>query len=129
MSVKFKIEPDHEKLDELLVVLKADEIQEYKKWAKKIPPLNFPEDWNVQIIPPFGGAVVRFVVTRDDTPGKSISVYLDCYSRLGAMDRPYWEIYPNHQDDTNRYFMEETDELIYGIDRALGNRRKKLTKS
>lgn len=93
---------------------------EWSKWQTDVPYLTFREDWKVRVIPPFGGAVVRFLVRRDDTPeGEVVSVYLDCYGELGAMDRPYWEIYPAEDGDTDRFYMAETDELLAGIAASL----------
>jgi hypothetical protein len=90
-------------------------IMEHDKWMREIPYIRFPSDWEVQVSPPFSGAVVRFRVKK----GKSdISVYLDCYDNLGFMGRPYWEIYP-YNDDTFRCAMNDTDGLIQAISIAL----------
>lgn len=84
-------------------------------WAKKIPTIQFPADWRVGIIPPFGGAMIRFkVATNTD---RYISVYLDCYDNLGCVGEPYWEIYP-YKEDCKRFLMNEVDELIQGIKEA-----------
>lgn len=77
-------------------------------WVDEIPYINFPKDWNVKIIPPFGGAVVRFQVKKDE---KMISVYLDCYDNLGVFGSPYWEIYP-HKGDVMRIPMKEVNLLL-----------------
>lgn len=115
-------------IDDQIIVLKSEQIQEYKKWAKEIPFIPFKEDWEVKPIPPFGGAIVRFIVRRKDDLEKSISVYLDCYGRLGAMEKPYWEIYP-YKEDTYRCYMEEVEDLVNAIDREFGNKRRFLTKT
>lgn len=115
-------------INDVIIVAKVDTIKNYRKWSKEIPALKFPSDWNITMVPPFGGAMVRFCVTRDAYPGKSISVYLDCDDSLGCVGRPYWEIYP-FKGDTCRFFLNETDELLNGIDLAFGNQRKILTKS
>lgn len=90
---------------------------EYLKWVEEIPDLDVPPGWTIRPIPPFGGAVVRFLVRRSDTSeGHRVSVYLDCYGELGATYEPYWEIYPGtEQGDTYRVYLNETDDLISSI--------------
>jgi hypothetical protein len=109
------------------VLSAVENIQEYRKWADKIPAIKFPSDWCVQIIPPYGGAIVRFTVQRYGCKNK-VSVYLDCYDRLGYVGRPYWELYP-YKGDTYRCAMEDIDELLDIIDYALGNKRKHLNRT
>jgi hypothetical protein len=89
----------------------VDRILEYRKWTGEIPFINFPSDWQIQITPAFGGAVCRFRVKKDTA---NVSVYLDCYSMLGVMEEPYWEIYP-HEGDCFRCFLNETDILLTEI--------------
>ena len=86
--------------------------EEWHRWCEEIPELQFPSSWKVKIIPPFGGAIVRFRIND------KISVYLDCYDALGFMGEPYWEIYP-YCDDIWRCPMNNTDDLIAHIDEAL----------
>ena len=114
-------------MDKFIKIAEAERLKEYGKWAKEVPSFQFPVDWIITIIPPFGGATVRFKVTREDTEN-SISVYLDCQDRLGCVGEPYWEIYPC-KGDTERFLMNDTKQLLEGIDLALGNKRRKLTKS
>lgn len=82
--------------------------EEWRKWVEKIPHLQFKEDWNIKIIPPFGGAIARFLVEKG---GNRISVYLDCFDNLGAVGKPYWEIY-SYEGDPCRVLMNDTDELM-----------------
>lgn len=89
---------------------------ESEKWVKEIPFLKFKSEWDVKVIPPFCGAVVRFLVKFND---KEISVYLDCYNNLGAVGKPYWEIYPYVNDDVYRCYMNETENLLHAIDITL----------
>lgn len=84
---------------------------EHRKWAKEIPCIQFPADWKVQITPPFGGAVVRFRVQKDDM---EVSIFLDCYDRLGCYGSPYWEVYP-HEEDVFRCDMSDTESLLNAI--------------
>ena len=88
------------------------------EWRDKIPTLNFPSEWNVQIIPPFGGAIVRFVVKSND---KEISVYLDGYDILGYRGQPYWEAYPIEENSNHyqRFLINETKELIECIKKEI----------
>ena len=64
------------------------------KWIEEIPYLQFKESWEVTVIPPFGGAVVRFLVKKGDI---GASVYLDCYDKLGCYGEPYWEVYASNE--------------------------------
>ena len=87
-------------------------LYEWDKWCKEIPRLKFKPSWEVQIIPPFAGAVVRFVVYKSD---KFVSVYLDCYDNLGHFSAPHWEIYPDRDDNNLRFEMNDTENLIKAI--------------
>lgn len=78
-------------------------------WSRRIPKLTFHSSWEVKIIPPFGGAMVRFVAYKGDL---QCSVYLDCHSNLGAVNEPYWEAYP-FQEDTFRCMLDETEKLMF----------------
>lgn len=92
----------------------VEEAEQWEDWMNRVPPIQFPADWYVQIIPPFCGAMVRFRVTRPDVPGTSVSVYLDVHSVLGCCEHPYWEIY-EYDGDVKRFPMEDVDALIVGI--------------
>ncbi|MFA7073545.1 MAG: hypothetical protein WC138_13700 [Methanoculleus sp.] len=97
--------------DALATVEKAFE---YTKWCKEIPYINFPQSWEIQMIPPFLGAVVRFRVR--DNHGREVSVYLDCYEVLGRFGgEPYWEMYPAYDGDIARFAMQDTEALIKEI--------------
>ncbi len=114
-------------LERVMTTSKIDSLQEYQKWAQEIPFMRFPADWEIKIIPPFCGAIVRFVIRRINEE-KSISVYLDCYGTLGSLGDPYWEIHP-YNGDTYKCYLNETGNLIDAIDYALGNKESILTKS
>ena len=90
--------------------------KEYHKWQEEIPNISFPSDWEIRIIPPFGGAIVRFLAIKGD---RQVSVYLDCYDRLGIYGSPYWEIYPNTSGDVDRLSMNDVDGLLQGIKESL----------
>jgi len=103
--------------EESVLRARADAAYEYRAWCNKIPSLHFKQEWNVKIIPPFGGAIARFWI---DYNGRHISCYLDCYDELGYYGEPYWEIYP-YQDDVWRCGMMETEELMEKIEEVLEN--------
>lgn len=88
---------------------------ESREWASKIPYMSLPSDVEFKVIPPFAGAVARFMVKKGN---RTVSVYLDCYSILGAMNKPYWEIYP-YKGDTYRCYIDEVDELSEKITEEL----------
>ena len=96
------------------------ELFEWDKWREKIPFINFPERFEVKIIPPFGGAVARFQIRDKEYEDTWVSVYLDCYDLLGYYGEPYWEIYP-YNEDIYRCGMNETDELIKAITHSIDN--------
>ena len=56
---------------------KIDAMNEYRNWAQKLPAFHFDKEWDVKIIPPFQGAIIRFYISYN---GKFISVYFDAYS-------------------------------------------------
>jgi len=103
---------------------KRYEIEQEQKWREEIsaiPAIRFPADWLVQIIPPFGDAVVRFRVKLPS--GKEKSIYLDRRNSLGywektnslgyweKTDEPYWEVYP-YQSDVGRCGINEVETLL-----------------
>jgi len=87
---------------------------EWDKWRGEIPAIKFKSEWEVKVIPPFAGAIVRFVVN-------GVSVYLDCYDILGCFGEPYWEIYP-YEGDTYRCKMNNVDELLEAIQHSIDNK-------
>lgn len=101
---------------------------EWRKWADAIPFINWPSTWLIKAIPPMTGAVIRYWVKLPKSKNH-ISIYLDCYSMLGACDKPYWEIYPNKDGDCDRFDMNNTKGLLKGIRQALmaQNKRRKET--
>ena len=93
-------------------------LMESDKWVYEIPSLKFNNDLEVKVIPPFSGAVVRFIISKDDA---RVSVYLDCYDNLGYYGSPYWEIYPAVDGDVFRCDMKETKELLHAINKSVNN--------
>jgi hypothetical protein len=98
-------------LDELNLRYKIEKEQKWLEEIKVIPFIQFPADWKIQVIPPFGDAVVRFRVQLPS--GKEKSVYLDHRESLGIYGdiEPYWEVYP-YNDDVGRCGREEIDKLL-----------------
>lgn len=103
-------------MENYMIHYKMEELFEWRKWLQEIPYIKFAPEWEVKIIPPFGGAVARFKVKFND---KEISIYLDCYDKLGCVGKPYWEIYPAKDGDTDRFLIEDTEGLINGIRESL----------
>ncbi len=113
------------RFDRYLLISSMEDLFEYRRWVKEIPALQFPPDMLVRIIPPFSGAVVRFLVSYKDHPNTQVSVYLDCYDLLGAVGEPYWEVYP-YQDDVMRVPMMEADKLMTAIKCSLNEQVQKV---
>ena len=103
-----------------IALLKATDI--YRQIVDKVelPALHFKPEWDVRIIPPFAGAMMRFTVEHN---GRRVSVYCDFFDHLGYFGAPYWEMYPMHGDasvpDVMRFPLEDTAGLIANIDAEL----------
>lgn len=92
--------------------------ESWREWVEKIPYIPFKPDWEVAVIPPFSGALVRFRVRLRSDENATVSVYLDVDDNLGYMGKPYWEIYP-YYGDTHRSLLDEIDDLVLKIDESL----------
>ena len=98
----------------------VEHAEKWREWCDKILALRFDSDWDVKIIPPFGGAMARFTVKKAD---KHVSVYLDVFSELGIMHDeagnpvPYYEVYDG--ENTPRFYLNETDEMMNYIREVL----------
>ncbi len=112
--------PENDPLLLLTAQMLIEKGMEYDRWYKEIPFIKFPASWEVRIVPPFRGAVVRFRVRN--ARGKEISVYLDCYDNLGHYGAPYWEIFPAADNDIARYAMNDIDGLLKGLKAAMRRR-------
>jgi hypothetical protein len=94
---------------------KRYEVENEQKWREeidRIPFIQFPGDWKIQVIPPFSDAVVRFRVQLPS--GTEKSIYLDARNSLGywdKIDEPYWEVYP-YQSDIGRCGIDEINSLL-----------------
>jgi hypothetical protein len=107
---------------------KIESEEKWRDYVKSAPYINFPSKWDIQIIPPFAGAIMRFKVRYQD---QEISVYADYHQSLGyfsnreGIEIPYWEIYP-YFDDTYRCEISDTKTLIKKIKESLDNLLGKL---
>lgn len=89
---------------------KVEEEQKWREEVQTLPFIPFPAGWQVQIIPPFGDAVVRFRVKLPSGPEKSI--YLDKRMALGYWEgEGYWEVYP-YRGDVGRCDIRDIPELL-----------------
>lgn len=94
---------------------KVEQEQRWQDEVARLPWIQFPSDWKVKVIPPYGDAVVRFLVTLPD--GREKSVYHDSRASLGEyfddMDEPipYWEVYPVN-GDVGRCGTDEVELLL-----------------
>jgi hypothetical protein len=93
-----------------------ERIENWDKMIAEIPSLRFRSEWEVQVIPPFMGAVARFVVRHN---GRHVSVYLDWYGQLGAMQLPYYEIYPDADGENSRFGLQSIDRMMQEIAKSL----------
>lgn len=103
------------KFDKIRLSGELEESMEWHHWSNEIPFIKFDSDWEVKIIPPFAGAVVRFLVKKND---KQVSIYLDCYDILGYHNSPYWEVYPvkfEGYTDTARFNINDISGLLLCI--------------
>lgn len=109
-------------------ILARERIHSWRQWNHIIPVLDFPEHWVVKIIPPFGGAIIRFVAAYRDNLEHPVSVYLDGYNELGIWSSKltgdpnhdaYWEIYPDVNGDNARFAFEDILSLFEAIEKSL----------
>ena len=109
-------------VNKLLILSKAEQIHDFRGWTNKLPAFHFDKEWDVKIVPPFAGAIIRFAI---DYNGKHVSVYFDGYSAL-------WFEYDNHGDpipyfeyydgeNTYRYGLDKADKMMNDIRSFLNN--------
>ena len=107
-------------IEDSMIISKYEKLQECRKWGSEIPALHFEKEWDVKIIPPFGGAVIRFHISYNN---KNVSVYFDGYSELGyVVDEndepiPYFEYYDG--EECYRYYIDESEQMMADIKRFL----------
>ena len=101
-------------------------IEHTEKWREicsQIPFIRFDPEWEIAVIPPFAGAVVRFLIRDPLLPNSNVSVYLGWFDALGCVGKPYWEVYPV-DGDTERFLLVETDQLLASIRKSLVEQRE-----
>ena len=112
-------------LEDSMIISKYEQLQECRMWGTRIPALHFEKEWDVRIVPPFGGAVIRFCI---DHNGKRASVYFDGYSELGyVVDKdcnpvPYFEYYDGKE--CYRYYIDEAEEMMADIKKFLDGEKR-----
>ena len=115
-------------VDSMVARSHVENNEKWRKWCKQAPWLQFPPELEVKIIPPFGGAMARFMVrfANGTDEDRHISVYWDTLDRLGAMDKPYWECYPvkykgeeGDYDDTARFAAGQEPQMMVTIIKSL----------
>ena len=97
-------------VDDVMKRYAVERADDWMGWISKIPFLpEMPSGFQIKVIPPFGGALVRFQVQK---PGNHVvSVYLDVADRLGCYGAPYWEVHP-YFGDVGRCDMDNVSELV-----------------
>jgi hypothetical protein len=119
--IKDEIESD----DYWLARPQLERRENWRTIAGEMPYLRFPRDWEVAVVPPFGGAVARFWVRKG---AAQVSVYADYYERLGCWSEPHWEIYPSAEDDNERFSIAtESDEMLKAITKSLAKQARKAS--
>ena len=88
---------------------RIEQDQDWRGEVKRLPFIQFPADWAIQVIPPFSDAVVRFRVRLPS--GLEKSVYMDSRDSIGYMGYPYWEVYP-YKNDVGRCALNAIDTLL-----------------
>jgi len=94
----------------------------WEDWIRNMPFIAFPPEWSISIIPPFNGALARFLVRKGDA---TVSIYFDAHESLGTFGEPYWEVHPYH-DDIGRCAVQDTESLMMMIEQGLKERTESL---
>ncbi len=117
---------NEKQIENFTLYIELEKTFEWMRWKEEIPYLQFPANWKVKAIPPFVGAIIRYYITKEGLKeNEYVSVYLDCYDILGCMEEPYWEIYPNKDGEASRYYLNNIDLLLKGIDSSLKTMEKR----
>jgi hypothetical protein len=66
--------------------------EDWHSWIDKIQPFELRQGYIIKVIPPFGGALTRFLIGHTSSD-RTVSIYFDGFGNLGAMDYPYYEAY------------------------------------
>ena len=111
---------NHPTADESVQRSVMEHARKWREWSLELPYLRFPPEWEVAVVPPFGGALIRFLV-REPGMKERVSVYLDVDCSLGFVEYEggYWEIYPDKDGENARYYLEDVDGVFEGIAESL----------
>lgn len=111
-----------ENVNKTLMKAKVEQMYDFRGWSNKLPAFHFDEEWDVKIIPPFSGAIIRFTISHNE---KGVSVYFDAYSELGLMYDDNEEPIPYFEYDdginTYTYPLDEADQMMEDIRKFLNN--------
>lgn len=124
---KMEVKNINDEVNKTLYIAKVEQIHEYRKWCSNLPYFNFDKEWDVKIIPPFAGAIIRFYIKHGN---KDVSVYFDGYSELGLMydddekPIPYFECLFSNIMLTRRYLIDESEQMMDDIREYLNEEQK-----
>lgn len=62
------------------------------KWRQRIPYINFPTHWWVQVVYPEYGSMAQFYVKSHESSVGAIGILLDCHNHFGGGDDAYWSV-------------------------------------
>ena len=48
-----------ENVNNALMLSKVEQMHDFRGWSHKLPAFHFDKEWDVTIIPPFAGAIIR----------------------------------------------------------------------
>lgn len=87
-----------------------DDEMEYDKWMVGLPFIQWPANYLIKVIPPFGAKVIRFWLKTADTQHE-LSIYLDGYNYSGCMPWPHYEVYGGEVGDVSRCKWDDIEGL------------------
>lgn len=116
--------------DDILARCNYERSMQFREYIDKMPFLNFPPKWEVSIIPPFAGAMVRFRarLKGHGKTGPWVSVYFDAHENLGYCGGPHWEIYPNKDGESERFLLGEEKQMLEAIGISLSRQSREKKK-
>lgn len=97
---------------------KLEDEENWRDHVNDMPASEIRAGYKIQVLPPFGGALMRFRIIAPDNI--VYSIYFDVNGALGAMNVPYYELYPysldtDEKDDTKRYYRTEFNDILMDI--------------
>lgn len=107
-----KLFPPHQSKNEMMAYFAT------VKNIKELPSYSFPPHWEVTIVPPFGDALWRFLISTPASARK-ISVCLNASNALGFDGEPYIEIFPNAEGTRQRFSLRARGMMFKAVEEAL----------